>query len=219
MRTIECDGHIYTPTKIVCIGRNYAEHIKEMGGANAPTDPTIFIKPNSSIAFCKNDISIPSSLGLLHHEVELCCVLGSVGRDIPKEEVSKKIVGWGVGVDFTLREMQAAAKKSQGPWALSKGFDDAAAFGKFISASDVKDPNSLRITLDVNGVMRQDANTREMIFSPEDIVSFVSRFMTIESGDILMCGTPAGVGGVEDGDKVRASIDGLPSLEFTIHRR
>lgn len=219
MRAIDCDGKVYTPTKIVCIGRNYAEHIKEMGGSGVPAEPAIFIKPNSSIAFCKKEIFMPASLGLLHHEVELCSVLSSGCKNVSAAEASDKIAGWGVGIDFTLRDRQSAAKKSQGPWALSKGFDDAAALGKFTTAKNIADPCSLKILLQVNGALRQSANTRDMIFSPAEIISFVSRFMTLEPGDIFMCGTPAGVGEVDDGDSVMASIENIPSLEFIVRRK
>lgn len=219
MLTVRCNSKNYTPGKIVCIGRNYSDHIKEMGGFDAPAEPAIFLKPNSAIAFCPKEISIPEELGLVHHEVELCFIAGKRGKNISVAEADSFVLGYAVGIDLTLRDMQAAAKKSSGPWALSKGFDGSAIFGEFVESGKISDPCNLRVSLSVNGAVRQDGNTRDMIFKPAEILSYVSRFMTIEEGDIFMCGTPAGVGEIKDEDNIAARVDALPLLEFKVIRK
>lgn len=134
------------------------------------------------------------------------------------DEAAAAIGGFGVGIDFTLRDRQAAAKRTRGPWALAKGFDASAVFGAFVPARDIADPCALQIELTVDGALRQSANTREMLFSPAAILSFVSRFMTVDEGDVVMTGTPAGVGGVRHGDVIEARIEGLPPLTFALLR-
>lgn len=221
MRTIELEGRKIAPGKIVCVGKNYPDHVREMGGDGLPAEPVIFLKPNSAIARGGEAIFIPEELGLLHHEVELCFVVARGGRGILEGDAQACIAGWGVGIDFTLRERQAAAKKAGGPWDLAKGFDNAAAFGCFVSARKVGNAVDASIALTIDGVTRQRARTREMIFPPARILSFVSRFMTVEEGDVFMTGTPAGVDEVNHGDIIRAEIEGLPMLKIAImrHRR
>lgn len=219
MLAVECGSKKYTPGKIVCIGRNYGDHIKEMGGGALPQEPIIFLKPNSAIAFCPKEIFIPESFGLVHHEVELCFIVGKDGKNIRTAEADSLISGYSVGLDLTLRDMQAKAKKASGPWALSKGFDGSAIFGEFVESGKISDPCNLRVSLSVNGAVRQDGNTRDMIFKPAEILSYVSRFMTIEEGDIFMCGTPAGVGEIKDEDNIAARVDALPLLEFKVIRK
>jgi 5-carboxymethyl-2-hydroxymuconate isomerase len=207
MNSIVCGKKVYTPSKVVCVGKNYADHITEMGGEWRPETPTIFIKPNSAIVFGVEEIALPQELGLVHHEVELCFVVGE-GR----------IAGYAVGLDLTLRELQAKAKEEGLPWALAKGFDSAAPLGEFLPADQVSDPLSLDISLSVNGEVRQQSNTGEMIFSPEEILAYASKYMTIEEGDVFMCGTPSGVGELNDGDVVEASVRELPKLKFKVKR-
>lgn len=219
MKTIDLNGRRISPGKIVCVGKNYADHIKEMGGGgDRLEEPTIFIKPSTAVMSGTETVFIPNELGLLHHEVELCFVVGKDGCDIAEREASRYIIGWGVGIDFTLRDRQSAAKKLGGPWALSKGFDGSAVFGNFLISRDIVDLPALEIKLSVNCHMRQCATTRDMLFSPAHILSFVSKFMTIEEGDIFMTGTPSGVGEVRHGDLIEATIEGLPPLRFAVLR-
>lgn len=220
MKTIRCGERRYLPGKVVCVGKNYPEHIKEMGGKadDRPKAPTIFLKPSTSVLSGEEAVFVPLELGLLHHEVELCFVVGKDCKDVPVEETASFIAGYGVGIDFTLRDVQAAAKKAGGPWALAKGFDNAAAFGDFVPTDAVADPCALAITLSIDGKVRQEGNTREMIFSPAAILSYVSGFMTLEEGDVVMTGTPAGVGEVKHGDVIEARVEGLPELRFAVLR-
>lgn len=218
MRSILLDGRPIVPGKIVCVGKNYPDHVQEMGGGGLPAEPAIFLKPNSAIAEAGEAIAIPEALGLLHHEVELCFVVGREGKAIGEGAAGQFIAGWGVGIDFTLRDRQAAEKRTGGSWNLAKGFDNAAAFGAFVGARAAVDVADAAITLAINGEVRQHSRTCEMIFSPAKILSFVSRFMTIEAGDVFMTGTPAGVGEVKHGDVLRAEIEGLPALTITVLR-
>jgi 2-keto-4-pentenoate hydratase/2-oxohepta-3-ene-1,7-dioic acid hydratase in catechol pathway len=208
MKSVDLDGTSYRPSKVICVGRNFESHIAEMRGSAGPDRPAIFIKPNSAIACCPKEIFVPEELGLLHHEVELCCLMG--------DELA--VMGYAVGLDLTLRDFQAEAKRAGMPWALAKGFDNSAVFGVFVAANEVSDPSRLNISLSVNGEIRQRSCTDGMIFSQGEILSYASRFMTIEPGDVLMCGTPEGVGPLEGGDTVIAEIGGLPKLEIAVKR-
>jgi len=219
MRQVWQGGEAYEPTKVVCVGRNFPDHAREMGASASSPEPVIFIKPNSSIASTPSEIFVPQSLGLLHYEVELCALIWCDGSGLSIEDAQESIGGWAIGVDFTLRSMQAEAKKAGNPWALAKGFDNAAVIGEFMSAADAGDPAALWFSLSVNGHERQRGNARDMILPPAEIISHVSRFMTLERGDIVMCGTPSGVGEVRDGDRIHAEAKGLPGLEFTIRRK
>lgn len=219
MRMITCNGREFTPSKVICVGRNFAEHIREMGGDDILAEPTIFIKPNSAISFGESSVFIPEDFGLLHHEVELCCLVGRTCRDIDDDGAASAISGYAVGLDLTLRDRQLASKKDGGTWDLAKGFDGSTPIGGFVPSSAVSDPADLDISLRVNGELKQSGNTSQMIFSSPRIISFVSYFMTIEVGDIIMCGTPEGVGPLADGDRLLAEITGLPKLSICIKRR
>ncbi len=218
MRNIDVDEMGITPGKIICVGKNYLAHVKEMGESKPPGEPTIFMKPNSAIAPLSGKVTIPSGLGLLHHEVELCFIVSETCKNVSRKDAVDSIQAWGVGIDFTLRDVQMAAKAVSGPWTISKCFDCAAVFGRFVQFPAGFDPVNAPIKLAVNGEVRQSANTAQMIYSPAEVLSFVSKYMTIESGDVFMCGTPEGVREVNDGDRLRAEISGLPPLEFTVLR-
>lgn len=208
MQKVNCGAKRFVPGKIICVGKNYFEHRKEMGDALSSNEPVIFIKPNSAIVQNKKKIFVPKELGLLHHEVELCFMLGK----------KNKIIGYAAGLDLTLRDRQSAAKRAGEPWTLAKGFNNAAPLGKFVPAGKVKNPLFLKIELFVNGVLRQSGNAMDMIYKPAGLISFVSRFMTLEEGDIFMTGTPAGVGPLCNGDLVDAKITGIPGLSIIIQR-
>lgn len=218
MRTVISDGAPVAPRKIVCVGKNYLAHIREMGGSESQPEPTIFMKPNSAIASDPGSVTIPAKLGLLHHEVELCFMVTRTCKNINEEDARVSITGWGVGIDFTLRGKQNEAKKISGPWTISKCFDNAAVFGEFVQGDRLFDPLDLQIKLTVNHEVRQSDVTNKMIFSPVQILCYVSKFMTIDPGDIFMMGTPKGVGEIQDGDTLKAEITHLPTLEFTVNR-
>jgi len=218
MKTVECNGKTYTPSKIICVGKNFEAHIAEMGGARIPSHPTIFFKPNSAIAWGSGELAIPSELGLLHHEVELTFLVGKTAKGVAVDKAGSYIVGYGVGIDFTLRRLQALAKEGGKPWSLSKGFDNAAALGAFLPSEEDGDLRSRSLTLSVNGEIRQRGVVGDMLASPAEILAYTTRTITVEEGDVFMCGTPSGVDEVNDGDEIVASIEGLPKLELTVKR-
>lgn len=218
MNSILLNDTNITPSKILCVGKNYLAHIQEMGGTKPMNEPTIFMKPNSAVASASDDIHIPANYGMLHHEVELCFTIARTLKNASKDQALESISGWAVGIDFTLRDIQSAAKKAGGPWTISKDFDCAAVFGEFIAVDSRFDPLALEIRLSLNGDLRQSANTGQMIFSPDEVICFVSRYMTIDAGDVFMTGTPEGIGEVNNGDTIEAEISGLPPLKFTVRR-
>jgi 2-keto-4-pentenoate hydratase/2-oxohepta-3-ene-1,7-dioic acid hydratase in catechol pathway len=218
LNTITLAGNNIAPGKIVCVGKNYLKHIREMGGDRPLASPTIFMKPNSSVVSGSSEIEVPLSYGSLHHEVELCFIISRECKDVSRSGAKSVVSGWGVGLDLTLREIQTAAKKAGGPWTISKGFDSAAVFAEFSALTADFDPMSLEISLSVNGEVRQSASTQQMIFTPWEVIEYVSGYMTLQSGDVIMTGTPEGVGELENNDTVYAEITGLPTLEVTIRR-
>lgn len=219
MKEIACGGETFTPSKVVCVGMNFRAHAKEMGSSAPPREPVIFLKPNSAIAFNPEAVHVPEGHGLLHHEIELCVLLGRGGASLGPDEARAAVAGYAVGIDFTLRDRQAEAKSKGRPWALAKGFDGSCALGGFSPAADAGAAEGRAMELSVNNETRQKGSTSDMVFSPSEILAFVSRFMSLERGDILMCGTPSGVGEVKHGDRIRADIEGLPGLDFKVRRR
>lgn len=217
MRQVFANGVPYTPSKIVCVGQNYEDHIKEMGGV-AERDPMIFLKPNSAIFTGDGPVHIPHRLGLLHYEAELCLMIGVSGANLDERDAHRLVSAAAVGLDMTLREVQREARAKGNPWDLSKAFDNAAVLGPFEPVSDPRSLTERAIRLSQNGETRQDSHTSRMLHSPWRLIAYVSRFMAWEPGDILMTGTPAGVGAVNDGDILDAEIEGLPPLRAIITR-
>ena len=200
--------------KIYCIGKNYADHAKEMGGTVERDQPFFFSKPPQSITQ-SNTISFPTQTNNLHHEVELVVFIGSKCSDIQKEDAQESIFGYGVGVDLTKRDLQDIAKKNGKPWDLSKGFDNSAPISKIVQ----NEKNVLRqgeINLSVNGVKKQSSNLSNMAWEVDEIISWLSKFITLHPGDIIFTGTPAGVGKLNPGDRVDANIESVGSLSFKL---
>ena len=200
--------------KIYCIGKNYADHAKEMGGTVDRDQPFFFSKPPQSITQ-SNTISFPTQTNNLHHEVELVVFIGSKCSDIQKEDAQESIFGYGVGVDLTKRDLQDIAKKNGKPWDLSKGFDNSAPISKIVQNKK----NVLRqgeINLSVNGIKKQSSNLSNMAWEVDEIISWLSRFIILNPGDIIFTGTPAGVGKLNPGDQVDASIKSVGSLSFKL---
>ncbi len=200
--------------KIYCIGKNYADHAKEMGGAIDRDQPFFFSKPPQSITQ-SNTISFPTQTNNLHHEVELVVFIGAKCSDIKKEDAHESIFGYGVGVDLTKRDLQDIAKKNGKPWDLSKGFDNSAP----ISAIMQKDDEILKdgkILLNVNSAEKQYSDINNMIWGVDEVISWLSKFITLRPGDIIFTGTPAGVGSVGKGDKIEAEIEDVGELSFIL---
>jgi 2-keto-4-pentenoate hydratase/2-oxohepta-3-ene-1,7-dioic acid hydratase in catechol pathway len=177
---------------IFCVGQNYTEHAKEMGGV-PQKEPIIFLKPTSAIIEDGQNIVIPKMSNNVHHEVELTVLIGKQGKNIPQSEAMKYVAGYGVGLDMTMRDKQSEAKKAGNPWAVSKGFDTSAALSPFVEASNISNPQNLEIKLTVNGTLRQHSSTKNMIYTIDVLISYLSTVFTLEEGDIIYTGTPEGV--------------------------
>ncbi len=193
------------PSKIVCVGRNYVEHAKEMGN-DVPKVPLIFMKPPSSIIANGETIILPPQSAQVEHEAELVVVIGKRGRNITTENAKKHILGYTIGDDVTARDLQ----KTDGQWTRAKGFDTFCSFGPWIDTDF--DPSDAVITCRVNGQMRQMASTRDMVFNVGVLIAYISSVMTLEPGDLIFTGTPSGVGELKNGDKVEVEIEGLGRL-------
>jgi 2-keto-4-pentenoate hydratase/2-oxohepta-3-ene-1,7-dioic acid hydratase in catechol pathway len=194
-----------TPSKIICVGRNYAAHAREHD-AEIPEVPLLFLKPPSSVIGPGETIILPPQSQQVEHEAELAVVIGKRGRWISPDEVSKYILGYTPANDVTARDLQ----RSDGQWTRSKGFDTFCPLGPWIETEF--DPTDVVVACHVNGEMRQMASTRDMVFRIPQLVAFASSVMTLEPGDVLLTGTPAGVGPLNSGDVVEVTIDGLGTL-------
>ncbi|MFZ4619679.1 MAG: fumarylacetoacetate hydrolase family protein [Bacteroidota bacterium] len=200
---------------IFCVGKNYADHAKEMGG-EVPKEPIIFLKPTSAVISNGEAITIPAMSSNVHHEVELTVLIGKHGKNIPLNEAMSYVAGYGVGLDMTMRDKQSEAKKGGNPWTISKGFDTSAALSPFVEASSVPDPHNAEIILHVNGKERQHSNTKHMIFRIDVLISFLSSIFTLEEGDIIYTGTPEGVAQVISGDMLEAEIPGIGKIHHPV---
>jgi 2-keto-4-pentenoate hydratase/2-oxohepta-3-ene-1,7-dioic acid hydratase in catechol pathway len=199
------------PSKIICIGRNYAEHAKEQS-AELPKVPLLFMKPPSSINPPGGAIILPPQSQKVEHEAELVAVIGKRGRNITVEAAKGHIFGYTIGNDITARDLQ----RSDGQWTRGKGFDTFCPFGPWVDTDF--DPSDAVVTCRVNGQPRQMASTRDMIFSVNMLVAFISSVMTLEPGDLIFTGTPAGVGPLQDGDEVVVEIEGLGKLSNPVRK-
>lgn len=205
------------PGKILCIGRNYAAHARELGN-EVPEEPVVFLKPLTSLVGNGGKVILHPRTQDVHHEVELVLVIGKGGKDIPVQDAMKHVDGFAVGLDMTARDVQNAAKKKGLPWTVAKGFDTFAPVGDFIAASRVSNPQDLRIRLSVNGEVRQEGTTADMIHSVPELVAYCSSLFTLMPGDLIFTGTPEGVGPVQDGDVLEAEVSGLPKLTVRVKR-
>lgn len=216
MKTVRLKtGREFQVGKILCIGRNYVDHIHELGN-EVPSLPVIFSKPSTSIVGNGDKIVIPSYSHDCHHEAELALLIGKSGKDIPEDHALSYVVGYGVAIDLTLRDVQSELKKKGLPWDIAKGFDTACPLSDFEPAYAVTDPQHLQIRLSVNDVIRQDGSTSLMITPVARLVSYLSTVFTLESGDVILTGTPSGVGQLLSGDNVSAEIAGVASLRVTV---
>jgi 2-keto-4-pentenoate hydratase/2-oxohepta-3-ene-1,7-dioic acid hydratase in catechol pathway len=201
--------------KVVCVGRNYLEHARELGN-EVPGEPVLFIKPNSSIIGPGEEIVIPPWSGDCQHEVELALLIGRTGKDVPEQEAMTLIAGYGVAIDLTLRDVQSALKSKGLPWEKAKAFDTSCPLSPFVPAAQVPDPQRLRLTLKVNGSVRQDGNTAQMLHSIPRLLATITTFFTLQRGDVVLTGTPAGVGPLHCGDLVEASAEGVGTLQLRV---
>jgi len=202
--------------RIYCIGRNYAEHAKEMGSSPEKGEPVFFMKPADAVVSDGRDPRFPSATKNLHFEVELVVALRTGGRDIPVADALQCVYGYSVGVDLTRRDLQAAAKAKGNPWDTAKGFDDSAPIAPIVVSAG--HPSAERIELSVNGVQRQAASIADMLWPVVEIISELSKLYELQAGDLIFTGTPAGVGPLQPSDRVQCSLDGWCTLEFGFSR-
>jgi acylpyruvate hydrolase len=199
--------------KIICIGRNYSEHAKEMK-AELPTEPVFFMKPDTAL-LKEPDFYYPEFTRDLHHEIELVIKVSKAGKHIEEKFANKYYEEIGLGIDFTARDLQAKCKESGLPWEKAKAFDNSAPIGKFIKKKDLE-LNNIRFELKVNGEIRQKGNSKDLIFSFDKVISYVSRFVTLKVGDLIYTGTPEGVGAVKISDVLEGFLNGEKVLSLSV---
>ena len=200
------------PSKIICLGRNYAEHAKELGH-EIPKEPVIFLKPPSALIGPEETIILPRKSQRVDHEVELAVIIGKKGKNIPRAKAMDHVLGYTILMDLTARDIQWEAKEKGLPWTVAKGFDTFGPIGPRVVDKRELDINDLEIGLKVNGEVRQLSRTSKMIFKIDEIIEYVSSIMTLEKGDIIATGTPEGVGPLRHGDFVEAWIEGIGVLK------
>jgi 2-keto-4-pentenoate hydratase/2-oxohepta-3-ene-1,7-dioic acid hydratase in catechol pathway len=191
--------------KVLCVGRNYARHVKELGDAGG-AQPVWFWKPESAIVHDGEPVVVPNGIGAVHHEVELAVRVGREARRIAPEAAVRHLDGFTVAVDVTARDLQAAAKKVGGPWDQAKGYDSFLPLGSWHALD--RDVQALRLRLAVNGQVRQDGNTADMTWPVTELLARASQWTTLRPGDVLLTGTPEGVGPIVPGDRMEAEVVG-----------
>ncbi len=200
--------------KIICVGRNYSEHAKELNNA-IPDAPVIFMKPPTAI-LRGNDFYYPEFSKDIHYECELVFRVCKNGKHIDEKFASKYIDAVAVGIDFTARDIQAEQKKKGLPWEIAKAFDNSAVISEFVATASLKNLSSIQFHMAKNGNVVQEGNAGDMIFSIEQIISYVSGFFSLQQGDLIFTGTPAGVGPVAIGDKLEGFLEGEKKFEIAI---
>jgi fumarylpyruvate hydrolase len=211
---VEGDARLFAVRRIFCVGRNYADHAREMGHDPDRELPFFFCKPADALVADGNTIPYPPQTKDLQHEVELVVAIAQGGAGIARDQALNHVFGYGVGIDFTRRDLQQEAKDTKRPWDWGKGFDNSAPCSALRKAAS--HPSSGRIHLAVNGQTRQDGDLGQMIWPVADVITFISQSMTLATGDLIYTGTPAGVGPVVAGDVLVAEIAGVGSLKIAI---
>ncbi len=205
--------------RIWCVGQNYAEHAREMGGDPDRAPPFFFSKPADAVVPGGGVLRYPAQTASLHHEVELVVAIGLGGEEIAPERALEHVFGYAVGLDMTRRDLQAEAKRSGRPWALAKGFDQSCPLGAIVPVAQAGHPERGAITLEVDGALRQSGDLSQMIWSVGEAIAFLSRFVSLQPGDLLMTGTPAGVGPVRPGEVVTGACAGVGEITVSYRVR
>ena len=207
---------LFPVRRIYCVGRNYAEHAREMGADPDREPPFFFTKPRDAILAEGGDMPYPPSTENLHYEMELVVAIGTGGQDIAEADALDHVFGYGAGLDMTRRDLQGVAKKMGRPWDMGKGFDHSAPCSALRAAADIGHPDSGAIWLKVNGSLKQAGDLSQQIWSVPETISFLSRLVTLAPGDLIFTGTPAGVGPVVAGDLMEGHIDGIGEIQVTV---
>jgi len=200
--------------KVVAVGRNYDEHVREMGGRPG-ADPVLFLKPPEAVIAGPTCV-LPRDRGAVHHEIELAILVGSSLEHASEAEAASAVSGYAVALDLTLRDVQSDAKRAGTPWAAAKGFAGSAPVGEIVDAATFGDPENRVLRLEVDGELRQEGNTSQMIRSVPALLALASHTFPLSPGDLLLTGTPAGVGPLTPGQRVEATIEGLPPLRLDL---
>lgn len=207
MKTTSLPGleHLNANT-LFCIGRNYAKHAHELNN-DLPKKPMVFLKPISSIIFDGSTIILPSQSQNVHHEVELVVAIGTTGKNIAPDEALDHVAGFAIGIDVTARDIQQQAKEKGHPWSVAKGFDTFAPLSNFLPKEEFPDPQNIELKIEVNNQIRQQGNTKDMIFPVVELIHYLSTIFTLHPGDLIYTGTPEGVSQIKSGDQVRACLN------------
>ncbi len=201
--------------RIYCVGRNYAEHAREMGHDPDREPPFFFMKAANSIVQNDSTIAYPVGTKDVHHEIELVVAIGKGGKNIPVEKALEHVWGYAVGLDMTRRDLQGEAKKMGRPWEMGKSFDESAPISALRPASEIGHPAKGAITLKVNGEVKQSGDLAMQIWSVPEQIAYLSKLITLQAGDLIFSGTPAGVGPIKAGDKLEGHVDGVGDLVVT----
>lgn len=192
--------------KIICVGRNYVEHIKELNN-EAPKDPVLFLKPDTSILLKKQPFFIPEFSNEVHHEVEILVKINRIGKHIDRKFAHKYYDEIGLGIDFTARDLQSKLKEKGLPWEKAKAFDGAAVVGEFLSKNDFKNIDDINFRLEKNDKVQQKGNTSLMLWKIDTLIEYISKYFTLKIGDIIFTGTPSGVAKVNPNDILKGFIE------------
>ena len=214
--SIKDSDQLYPVNRIYCVGQNYGDHVREMGGDPKKNSPVFFSKPANAIVINNESVKYPTATDNFHYEVELVVALSSGGVNIPEELALNCVFGYAVGIDFTRRDLQNFAKKAGRPWDVAKGFDQSAPISSITVKSEITDLGKVQISLSLNGELRQNSKLDAMIWSVTEIISELSKFYALQPGDLIFTGTPSGVAAVTPGDRLSAEISGIGNLDFEI---
>jgi len=213
--TFQLGSKHFSPQRIFCIGKNYAEHVKELGG-KVPDQPVVFMKPASCLVPLGETIRMPKHGNNLHHEVEVVVLIGTAGRNISASIATKHIAGLTLGLDLTLRDVQSDMKKKGWPWEISKAFDQSAPLGTLTPFNETTPLNNIAFHCSVNGAVRQTGNSGEMMFSIPELIHYLSGIWELREGDLIFTGTPSGVGPLQPGDRITLHSDLLGTFEWPL---
>lgn len=213
---IDGESAAFPIRRVYCVGRNYADHAREMGHDPDREPPFFFTKPADAVVPGTGEIAYPPVTADLHHEIELVVALKGGGRDVAVEDAMGLVYGFAVGVDLTRRDMQGEAKKMGRPWDMAKGFDQSAPCGPLVPIGKSGDMATGEIGLSVNGEVRQKGDIAQMIWKTPEVIAYLSQLMLLRPGDLIMTGTPEGVGAIARGDRVEGWASGLPGVDFRL---
>ncbi len=212
---VKGNGALFPVRRVYCIGRNYAAHTVEMGG-DPDREAPFFFQKNPNNLDPSGEFPYPPHSSDVHHEIEMAVALKSGGRNIPLDEALDHVFGYAVSIDMTRRDLQAQAKETRRPWEIGKAFERSAPVGPFVPAGEVGHLDHGRIELKVNDEVRQEGDLNQMIWKVPEMISHLSEYFELAGGDVILSGTPSGVGPVVTGDRLEASIDHLGTLSVTV---